>query len=124
MPFAARAAAGARPVPVLSATQHIVYIVAIAKDHLLAAIDADTAAAASPSIGVSPVRFYCLAVATAIAGFQGAYWNDFGPIAPALKPFYGWDDATIALLSNWGPISYFVAVVPSAWLLDVRGLRD
>lgn len=28
-----------------------------------------------------------------------------------------WDDGTIALLANWGPIMYLVAFLPTAWLL-------
>ena len=82
-----------------------------------------TTEAEEPQTAVSPVRFYCLFVVTMLAGLQGAWWNNFGPISAAVNPFYGWDDATIALLSNWGPIGYFVAVVPTAWLLDVAGIR-
>ena len=27
------------------------------------------------------------------------------------------------MLANWGPICYFIAVLPASWLLDVKGLR-
>jgi len=76
-----------------------------------------------PFTRLSPVRWFVLVVATALAGFQGAWWNNFGPISAAVKPFFGWSDVTIALLSAWGPICYFVAAPPTAWLLDVHGLR-
>ena len=33
---------------------------------------------------VSPLRFYCLVVATMLAGLQGAWWNSWGPIAEAV----------------------------------------
>lgn len=68
-------------------------------------------------------RFYCLAVCTGIAGIQGAFWNNFGPIAQVVAPYYNWSDTTIALLSNWGPIGYFVAAIPTAWIIDELGLR-
>ena len=72
---------------------------------------------------VSSKRWFCLLCATGIAGLQGGIWNNFGPISEAVEPFYGWNDATIALQSNWGPIAYFIAVIPTVWLLDVVGLR-
>lgn len=93
-------------------------------------LDDESAAAAfaagapTTPIRLSPLRFYCLLIITLIAGLQGAWWNNFGPIAAAVKPFYGWDDATIALLSNWGPIAYFIAVGPTAYMIDEWGLRS
>ena len=49
-----------------------------------------------------------------------------GPISNAVggSGGLGWsNDDEIALLANWGPICYFIAVLPASWLLDVKGLR-
>jgi FLVCR family MFS transporter len=76
-----------------------------------------------PKFAVSVVRWWCLIVCSALASVQGGIWNNFGPISASVEPFFDWDDASIALLSNWGPIGYFVAILPTVWLLDVQGLR-
>jgi hypothetical protein len=53
-------------------------------------------------VSTTPFRFYCLLIATLVAGLQGAFWNNFGPISAAVNPYFGWNDATIAVMSNWG----------------------
>jgi FLVCR family MFS transporter len=53
----------------------------------------------------------------------GGYWNNFGPIAQAVKPLLGVSNATIALWANYGPFGYILTILPSTWLLDVKGLR-
>jgi FLVCR family MFS transporter len=68
-------------------------------------------------------RWYIVLIAALLTGTQGGYWNNFGPIAPAVKPLLGIGDGTIALLANYGPIGYFIAIVPSTWVLDTLGLR-
>jgi len=74
-------------------------------------------------IGVSKSRWYVLAICSGVAGLQGGYWNNFGPIAPTVKPFFGWEDADIALLANWGPIMFLLFAVPFTWLMDVKGVK-
>merc|ERR1712232_344105 len=49
--------------------------------------------------------------------------NTFGPIASSVKPAFHWDDSTLAHLGNLGPLSYLLALIPFAWVLDNRGLR-
>ncbi|KAK7495629.1 hypothetical protein BaRGS_00013076 [Batillaria attramentaria] len=68
-------------------------------------------------------RWYILIVYSLLAGTQGGVWNTFGPIAATSKDAFGWGDPTIALLSNWGPISYLIGGIFFSWLLDVKGLR-
>ena len=54
----------------------------------------------------SPVRWWLLFLVTLIAGYQGNIWNNFGPIAQAVKPFYGWDNSNIAMLgSPYAPVN-------------------
>ncbi len=38
--------------------------------------------------------------------------NAFGPIAFAVKAAYGWSDATLAMMLNWGCIMYLFCLVP------------
>ena len=73
--------------------------------------------------GSSWLRWYCLLIVSGVSGLQGGYWANFGPISEAVEPYFGWEDSDIALLANWGPIMYLLAAVPTAWLLDIAGLR-
>merc|ERR1712176_1257309 len=72
---------------------------------------------------VSRWRWYCMAVCCGVAAMQGGYWNNFGPISVAVKPFFGWEDSDIALLANWGPIMFLLFAAPFAWLMDVKGVK-
>ena len=68
-------------------------------------------------------RCWILFVLSLVAFEQGWLWNMYGPIAPSIQKIYGWSDGTIATLANWGPFSYTMAVVPTAYLLDTKGMR-
>ncbi|OWF51146.1 disrupted in renal carcinoma protein 2-like [Mizuhopecten yessoensis] len=68
-------------------------------------------------------RWYVLVVFSLVAAIQGGYWNTWGPIAASTEEAFGWDDADIALLSNWGPIAYLISAVFFGWLIDVKGIR-
>eukprot|EP00050_Salpingoeca_kvevrii_P009593 m.309662 g.309662 ORF g.309662 m.309662 type:complete len:454 (-) comp23486_c0_seq1:160-1521(-) len=72
---------------------------------------------------VYAVRWYILFMASLMAFLQGCSWNAWGPIAPALKPVLGWGDGAVAMLANWGPISFLIGFFPSAYLMQVSGLR-
>lgn len=74
---------------------------------------------------VYAIRWWLLVLCSLIAGNQGGTWLIYGVIAEAVKPLYpNWTDATIALISQWGPICYLVAAWPTSYLLDERGLRS
>ncbi|XP_067686951.1 solute carrier family 49 member 4 homolog [Haliotis asinina] len=68
-------------------------------------------------------RWYVLVVFAYAALLQTAVWNTFGPIAQSAKAVFGWSDANIGMLNNWGNIVYVVFMFPIAWLMDVKGLR-
>lgn len=68
-------------------------------------------------------RWYVLLVYSLLAASQGGIWNVYGPIAETAEDAFGWSDATIALLSNWGPIAYLLGGVVMSWMMDVKGLR-
>ena len=60
----------------------------------------------------------------AIGSTQGGIWNTWGPITDAAKFAFDWNNGTIALLANWGPISYVLFAFGLLWLLDSRGKFD
>ncbi|XP_046357431.2 solute carrier family 49 member 4-like isoform X1 [Haliotis rufescens] len=68
-------------------------------------------------------RWYILAIYSLFAGSQGLVWNTWGPISQSCEEAFGWKNADISLLTNWGPISYIVAAVFFSWMIDVKGLR-
>ena len=71
----------------------------------------------------SPWRWWMLVWSALLSCAQGWIWNTFGPISQATERLWGWDDGTIAFMSNWGPIAYMVAFLPTSYLFDVYGLR-
>ena len=66
-------------------------------------------------------RWYILLLYSLLACTQSAVWNTFSPISSTVEDAFGWKDSTIALFSNWGPISYLLAGVFFSWVLDVKG---
>ncbi|KAK3100279.1 hypothetical protein FSP39_017433 [Pinctada imbricata] len=68
-------------------------------------------------------RWYVLISYSLLAMTQGGLWNTWGPIAATSEDAFGWTDADIALLSNWGPIAYILAAFILSWVVDVKGLR-
>ncbi|KAK7092415.1 hypothetical protein V1264_008160 [Littorina saxatilis] len=68
-------------------------------------------------------RWYVLMVYSLLSATQGGVWNSWGPISATAEDAFGWTDATIALLSNWGPIAFLVSGIVFSWMMDVKGLR-
>eukprot|EP00946_MAST-07B_sp_MAST-7B-sp1_P004735 g4735.t1 len=68
-------------------------------------------------------RWYILFVSSTIAFLQGWVWNTYGPIAVTVERQFGWNDATLSFLGNWGPIAYVVFFLPTAWSLSRYKLR-
>ena len=66
-----------------------------------------------PQLAAHPGRWWMLFWCAVICTEQGMIWNTFGPIAEAVEGMYLWDDGTISTMSNWGPISYMVAFIPT-----------
>ena len=66
-------------------------------------------------------RWYILVVFSLTAGLQAGVWNTWGPIAGSAEGVFGWSDGSIALLENWGPISFIVSFLLFSWLMDVKG---
>ena len=68
-------------------------------------------------------RWYILAVFCLMNFSQNIVWNTWAPISASAKEAFGWDDATIALQTNWGPIAFILSAILFGWLMDSKGLR-
>ena len=66
-------------------------------------------------------RWYILTIFSIVAALNNLIWNTWGPIQGTSQVVFGWDNTTITLLADWGPISFVVAVVPMCWLMDMKG---
>jgi hypothetical protein len=51
-------------------------------------------------------------------------WNTWGPIQATARAVYGWDDYVIDLMAAWGCITFCIAMIPFAWIMDVKGMRN
>jgi MFS family permease len=85
--------------------------------------DAPLLLAGAAEFRAYPARWWMVGALSLVALMQGGVWNTWSPIAPAMAQLFGWGDGTLALLANWGPISYCIAVFPNSWAMDERGLR-
>ncbi|XP_038078857.1 solute carrier family 49 member 4 homolog [Patiria miniata] len=68
-------------------------------------------------------RWYILAIFALLNLVQCVGWNTWGPIADTSKLVFNWTDGDIALLTNWGPITYVLTGLLFSWVLDTKGLR-
>lgn len=68
-------------------------------------------------------RWYILVTFSLLSIAQAAIWNTWGPLAQSGYDIFGWQNKDIALLTNWGPISYVLADIPFSWMMDVKGCR-
>ena len=66
-------------------------------------------------------RWYILTLFSLVAVFNNILWTTWGPLVDATSIAWQWDEDTIALLANWGSVSYLVSVVLFVWLLDYKG---
>lgn len=63
-----------------------------------------------------------LALFCALLCMQCCIWNTWGPIAASvLIAFPSWNQSMVALLSDWGCISYLTCCVPCCWILYNKG---
>lgn len=67
-------------------------------------------------------RFYILFVFCVLACLQCAVWNTWSPMALTVEAAFGWSNGTVALMANWGAITYLIFAAPMCWLME-RNLR-
>jgi len=77
----------------------------------------------SPGVAVYRVRWYLLFLLSMNGFVQGLIWNTFGPISETCKIVFAWDKSDIALLANWGCISFFLTLFPFNYVIEKWGLR-
>ena len=53
---------------------------------------------------------------------QCLIWNTFGPIDNSIKYAYDWNDSTVAMMANWGTITFIIIVFPFCWIMETNGL--
>ncbi|XP_014290547.1 solute carrier family 49 member 4 [Halyomorpha halys] len=71
-----------------------------------------------------PRRWWVLTIYGSAAIAQVVIWNTWSPIAnSALYAYPSWNSSTIALLNNWGCITFLVFIVPCCWFLNTKGLK-
>ena len=75
------------------------------------------------SSGTYWYRWYILGLFSCIAMMSNISWNTWGPIETSARASFGFSKGTVSLLSDWGAITFIVAVFPSAYILDMLGLR-
>ena len=67
-------------------------------------------------------RWYILGTFSLIACMQCLIWNTFGPIDNSIKYAYDWNDSTVAMMANWGTITFIIIVFPFCWIMETKGL--
>ncbi|XP_068213054.1 solute carrier family 49 member 4 homolog isoform X2 [Palaemon carinicauda] len=76
-------------------------------------------------IKVYPSRFWILGMFSFIAMFQCLQWNTWGPISESVGvAFSGWHSSTVAMMANWGTITFVLFITPMCWLMNEKGLRS
>lgn len=69
-------------------------------------------------------RFWILGCFSFLAMFQCLMWNTWGPLSASMDAAYpGWGSGTVAMMGNWGTITFVVFVAPMCWVMSARGLR-
>ncbi|XP_038058418.1 solute carrier family 49 member 4 homolog [Patiria miniata] len=72
---------------------------------------------------VYKARWFILAVFSLLCMLQAAASNAWGPIADTAKVVLDWTDGDIALLANWGPITFVITSFFFSYLLLIKGFR-
>jgi hypothetical protein len=66
-------------------------------------------------------RWYILLVFSLLNIAQNAVWNTWNPLSQSVQIAFGWTLSDIALLTNWGCITYVISMPFFSWLMDVKG---
>lgn len=88
-------------------------------DGNFAAQRASVESADLPELRVYPLRWYILALFSAMACLQCVVWNTWGPIETGARFAFGWDEATVPMFANWGTIMFVASVVPLSKFVEI-----
>ena len=81
-------------------------------------------------LGVSWRRWYVLAVFSLMSLMQvgpplevpqAVIWNTWGPIETGAQDAFQWGSADIAMLANWGTVTFLLLVLPLTRMMEVMG---
>ena len=72
-------------------------------------------------VKIYKIRWYILIMYCLIAICGNIMWNTWGPIQATVRAVYDWDDYVIDLMAAWGCITFCIAMIPFAWIMDVKG---
>ncbi|XP_057331206.1 solute carrier family 49 member 4 homolog [Microplitis mediator] len=68
-------------------------------------------------------RWAALGLFCALNSTQCCVWNTWGPIGKSvIQAFPNWNKNSLALISNWGCITYLTCCLPCCWLLNETDL--
>ncbi|CAL4064365.1 unnamed protein product [Meganyctiphanes norvegica] len=93
------------------------------KSYLEESREYGTTTPSPPTIRTYPQRFWVLGVFSLMAWFQCFQWNTWGPINQSVMKGYDWGSDTVAMMGNWGTITFVLFVTPMCWLTTRYGLR-
>lgn len=120
----ASTAGGAAPASVVRRMHAQIQATEPSPDILAGLLNPDGASDKRELYGPTAARFYILFAFCLLSFNQCLFWITFSPIASNAKLYYGINDATIALLMNWGPIIYIPVCFATSWLTAQKnGLR-
>ncbi|XP_066951462.1 solute carrier family 49 member 4-like [Macrobrachium rosenbergii] len=69
-------------------------------------------------------RFWILGIFCFLAFFQNMQWNLWGSLSESVDyAFTGFGSATVAMIANWGTITYLIFSYPCARIMDAKGIR-
>ncbi|KAJ7391006.1 hypothetical protein OS493_021026 [Desmophyllum pertusum] len=78
---------------------------------------------AASNIKVYKRRWYILIIFTLLNTTGNILWNTWPPIQETCQLVFGWDKTNVLIIGALQALGSIISIVPSAWLLDTKGLR-
>ncbi|RMX42844.1 hypothetical protein pdam_00005147 [Pocillopora damicornis] len=78
---------------------------------------------AAGSIKVYKRRWYILIIFTLLNTTGNILWNTWPPIQETCQLVLGWNKTNVLIIGALQALGSIISIVPSAWLLDTKGLR-
>ena len=66
-------------------------------------------------------RWYIMLLFSLIALNQTSVWNTWNPLTQSVQLAFNWTISDVALLANWGCITYVLSMPFFSWMMDVKG---
>lgn len=75
------------------------------------------------NIRVYTRRWYILFIFTLLNTTGNILWNTWPPIQETCQLVFGWNKTNVLIIGALQAVGSIISIVPSAWLLDTKGLR-